>query len=78
MIRVTVLVHFKSGKTTTVGNVTCSDGGIAVAIAAAKRRFPKERKIAHQVFPSDGAIAAAVARICGLFPDERKIAHQAF
>lgn len=50
MIRVTVLVHFASGLTTTVGNVTCSDGGIATAIATAKRRFPKERKIAHQVF----------------------------
>jgi hypothetical protein len=50
MIRVTVLVHFESGLTTTVGNVTCSDGGIAVAISTAKRRFPKERKIAHQVF----------------------------
>lgn len=50
MIRVSLFVTFESGKTTVVRNVTCSDGGIAVAIAAAKRRFPKERKIAHQVF----------------------------
>lgn len=50
MIKLSVVVHFASGKTVTINNINCDDRSIRAAISRAKRRFPKEIKVAHQVF----------------------------